>query len=454
MAASTPNVLIVESDARQTEIITELIRELGRANIDSTDSGERATQLVSRSLYQIVIADAGIGDTDILTLLERIKRVSPSTAVILTSAFATIEESVKAIRAGADEYFKKPYNPEQFKFAVRTCLDRRDLYSGDSTVTGMMLLLNACQLVSSSLEEDRVIETVMGYLHRETAGKGIALFRKEGEGFVNVSAPVEVDADVIDVLVQGHNFLQVCFEDKSPMKVVPKTSSAPEIAVFQFQGAANVQYFVVSIAPSWASPANEVDSRFRLLQAQIQMTSKNISNYRGVRHLLHLDEPTGLFNTRYMHRCLDAYFTKYQKGETKEFSVLFIDVDKFKNINDSHGHLIGTKLLFEIGEILRKHTRKSDILFRYGGDEFVALLPDMESAAAFKTAERIRAEVEGNEFLSKEGLNVKLTLSIGLASCPEHAISKRDIIEAADQAMYAVKRKCRNSVYIAEKKAA
>ena len=187
----------------------------------------------------------------------------------------------------------------------------------------------------------------------------------------------------------------------------------------------------------------------------MQMTGRNISNYQGVKHLLYCDEPTGLHNTRYLHVCLDRYFDERQKGGAHEpMSVLFLDVDKFKTINDSHGHLVGTKLLSEMAEIIRGCIRKTDVAFRYGGDEFVVLLMGADSKAAVTIAEKMRASVEKHEFLSRESLKIRLTVSIGVATCPEHAESKRDIIEAADGAMYNVKRSTRNNVYIAEKKAA
>jgi diguanylate cyclase (GGDEF)-like protein len=451
---SVPKILIVDSDSRQTELAQELIAEVARAQVDTTNSGERAIELVSRTTYQLVIADCGVGDMDGLSVLERVKRASPTTGVVLTSPFATIEEAVKAVKSGADEYFKKPFNPEQFKLAVRRCLDRRALFSGDQAVTGLMLLLNACQLVSGYLEEEKILETVMSYLGRETSGKGIALFRYNGDSRAHIQTSSDVESDVVEVLVEGHRFVQVARDEKAAMKVFPKTNTTPEVAVFQFRCAGDSSYVVVAIAPSWATPPDEVDARFRLLQAQVQMTGRNISNYRGVKHLLYLDEPTGLFNVRFLHVLLDQYFDRVAKGQKISFGVLFMDLDKFKGVNDTHGHLVGTKLLNEVGQVIKKCLRKTDAAFRYGGDEFVVLLDGVNSASAVQIAERIRQEIERNKFIEKEGLNLHLTASIGVAVYPEHAVTKKAILDAADGAMYAVKRDARNKVYIAERKAA
>lgn len=450
-----PNVLIVQTDARETELVMELIRDVVRAQIDSTNSGERAIDLVSRTQYHLVIADCGVGGVDGLTMLERIKRVSPTTSVILTSSFASIEEAVKAVRSGAEEYFKKPFNMESFKLSVRRCLDSRALYTGDQNVSGLMLLLNACQLISGFLEEDKILETVTGYLKRETAPKGLALFRVGTDAKSRIRTASEVDGEVVEVLADGHNFIQACHDEKVPMKLVPRSASTPDVAVFQFRCSGETEYFIVCIAPNWPTSPEEVLSRFRLLQAQIQMTGRNIHNYRGVRHLLYLDEPTGLHNTRYLHLCLDQRFERRDKsGSGETFSVLFIDVDKFKKINDSYGHVIGTRLLHEMGQLIKSHLRKTDVAFRYGGDEFVVLLDGCSGEMACQLAEKLRSAVEEHVFLTHETKGIKLTISAGVANCPEHALTKREIIEAADAAMYSVKRSSRNNVYIAEKKAA
>lgn len=454
MPSSIPNILIVQADARETEIVSELIRDVVRAQVDTTNSGERALELVSRTNYQLIIADSGGAAVDGMAILERVKHLSPSTAIILTSGLATIEDAVKAMRLGAEEYFKKPFNLEHFKLAVRRCLDRRALYTGDQSVTGLMMLLNACQLVSGSLEEDKIIDTVAAYLHRETASKGFAVFRMDKEQRTRVTTDSDTDPDVVEVLIDSHHVIGACRDEKTHIKIVPRGASAPEMAVFQFKCSGAAEYFAICLNPSWATPPEEVASRFRVLQAQVEMTGRNISNYRGVRHLLYLDEPTGLYNTRYLQHCLDEFFTRAAGDQKATFSILFLDVDRFKSVNDRHGHLIGTRLLHEVGQLIKKGLRNGDVAFRYGGDEFIAILDGAGAEEAREIAERIRQAVEKHSFLAREALNIRLTVSIGVANCPEHASTKREVIEAADNAMYAVKRDCRNNVYIAAKKAA
>jgi diguanylate cyclase (GGDEF)-like protein len=124
-----------------------------------------------------------------------------------------------------------------------------------------------------------------------------------------------------------------------------------------------------------------------------------------------------------------------------------MDVDFFKRINDRYGHLIGSKVLVEMGQLLLRTLRTIDIVARYGGDEFVVVLPQTPPAAATQIAERMRKSIEQNTFLKKEGYALKLTASFGIASYPETAKSKEDLIRLADDAMYTVKHRTRNAVY-------
>jgi len=131
--------------------------------------------------------------------------------------------------------------------------------------------------------------------------------------------------------------------------------------------------------------------------------------------------------------------------------VLFLDLDRFKAVNDQYGHLIGSKLLVEVGRVLKGSVRDEDVVARYGGDEYVAVLLGIDSGGALKVAERIRRSIEDHVFLSREGARLRVTASIGLASCPEHTSKKAEVLDLADRAMYRGKRSTRNVVYIASR---
>lgn len=168
--------------------------------------------------------------------------------------------------------------------------------------------------------------------------------------------------------------------------------------------------------------------------------------YQKMTEMSITDDLTKLFNTRYLNRSLDLEISRATRHHTS-LSLIFMDVDHFKLINDSYGHLIGSKLLVEMGQLLLKSLRTVDIVARYGGDEFVMVLPQTAPKNASQIAERIRRSIERNVFLKRDGYSFKMTASFGVASYPESAKSKEELLKLADDAMYRVKNQTRNGVY-------
>ena len=172
----------------------------------------------------------------------------------------------------------------------------------------------------------------------------------------------------------------------------------------------------------------------------------SIQHWR-VQRLSFLDDLTGLYNQKYLALVLENEILRSQRSDTK-FSVLFMDIDYFKMVNDTRGHWVGSHLLVEIGRGIKQNLRKSDYAFRYGGDEFVAVLPGTTAEGAKVAAERLRRAIETTDFVI-DGQHLKLTMSLGLAAFPDHAKTHKDIIKMADEAMYCGKNKSRNIVFVA-----
>src|SRR5246127_2243526 len=178
-----------------------------------------------------------------------------------------------------------------------------------------------------------------------------------------------------------------------------------------------------------------------------------IENARAVEKIQELtitDDCTGLYNARHLYKTLETEVYRSSRFNY-EFTVLFIDLDHFKQVNDTHGHLIGSKLLAEIGYLIKAQLRLIDYAFRYGGDEFVVLLPQTGKDAALFVARRLRDMLRTNTFCKEEGLNLNVRASIGLATYPHDAKSPHDVIRQADEMMYLVKNTTRDNIGIAQR---
>jgi diguanylate cyclase (GGDEF)-like protein len=160
------------------------------------------------------------------------------------------------------------------------------------------------------------------------------------------------------------------------------------------------------------------------------------------------DDLTQLYNSRYLNLVLRRE-TKRASRSGRPLSLLFIDLDGFKGVNDNHGHLSGSRALVEAAGLIRGSARETDVVARFGGDEFAVILPDTGGEGAYAVGERVRDRVAAHSFLADRGLNLHLTASVGVATLPDVAASAEELVAAADQAMYQVKDSGKNGIQAA-----
>jgi diguanylate cyclase (GGDEF)-like protein len=180
-------------------------------------------------------------------------------------------------------------------------------------------------------------------------------------------------------------------------------------------------------------------SFIRILCDYAAIAIQNARSVELIHQLTITDDCTGLFNARHLYTLLDEQIAMSAQNRDHQFSLLFVDLDHFKQVNDTHGHLVGSRLLAEVGGLMKRVLGPENSSFRYGGDEFVALLPSLGKHGAIDATKRLWSELRDARFLTGQGLSLALAGSFGLATFPEDGNSVQAIIRAADTMMYAAK---------------
>jgi len=170
-------------------------------------------------------------------------------------------------------------------------------------------------------------------------------------------------------------------------------------------------------------------------------------------HIEHLnmhsikDDLTLLYNQNYLKSFIEREINRSKRFDL-QFSVIFFDLDYLKDINEKHGHLVGTEVLKEVSRILKDSIRNIDVVARFGGDEFVIVLSDSEPELALQISKRLREKIKNNSFLKEDGLDLKISGCFGIANFPEHGDSVKELIRKSDMAMYEVKRSGKDGIKV------
>ena len=209
------------------------------------------------------------------------------------------------------------------------------------------------------------------------------------------------------------------------------------LVVMERQAATQPPLLTSSVGQAFGSilqgPAQALDNALRLSRSEALSVT---------------DDLTQLYNSRYLNLVLRRE-SKRASRSGRPLSLVFLDLDGFKGINDTHGHQAGSLALVEAAVVIRRCARETDVVARFGGDEFAIILPDTGSEGAAAVGDRVRERLAEHPFLKGNGLSLRLTASVGVATLPDVAASAEELVRAADMAMYQVKDSGKNGVRIA-----
>jgi len=216
--------------------------------------------------------------------------------------------------------------------------------------------------------------------------------------------------------------------------------------LYLFLGEAKGQTYCLAVSGFLTNQIEDetLDYLSKFIENTFYYISK-INDLDKLKGLVHIDDVTGLYNQRKLSSDIQSAIQKHSMlGQ--EFSVLFIDIDHFKNINDKYGHIVGTKLLIEVSKILQDKLRESDLVYRYGGDEFIMIVPNSDVKVAKIIGERILKAISQHAFKIDQAGEIHISVSIGVAIFPHDARDKEEILNIADVMMYQAKKGGRGRV--------
>ena len=458
---SKGRILVVDDSKLSRTFCTDILAADG-FDVEAASSGMEALNLLKARDFDLVILDLILPDISGQEVLHRSKQIKALTNFIVVTGHASLDSAIECLKSGASDYLTKPLNPEEFKIIINRSIEQKRLLEENSGLKRLIKLYELSTVISTCLDKERFYEVVLDSMLQIINGKvGISIsynrepvdwqlkaFRATDEkmaknladaliSYVKLPASKTGLSGRHDIMNVELKALGLPYSDIGPFLLVPinhNDSIAGYLAIFsELNGSYN----------------NSDIENASFIANQATLALENIQLYNQASELTYIDDLTKLHNIRYMDIALENEI-KRAKRFNAHLSFLFLDIDYFKNINDSYGHQIGSKVLIELGQILKEIVREIDTVARYGGDEFTILLVETNAAGATVIANRLRDIVEKHPFLTEEGLSIWLTITIGVAAYPEQASSKEELLAAADKAMYKGKNTTRNIVILAE----
>ena len=437
-----PAVLLVDDERFARTVYSDYLRAAGY-EVEVAEDADAALGLLRRRRFDVLLTDVILPGSSGLDLLSAAKQLDPDLGVTVITALDKVDPAVRAMKSGASDYLVKPVTPEQLQLAVQRCLATRELLAENKVLRAHLTLFETGQRIAATLDRDKLVPMALAAVATASRSAAAALLERASDGAWVLSGAHGVDYGPASELLESCRAeLEALAPERSAELAGPRGGPLSPVRLLPVteEGAVLGAIAVVGGAALDATGAEATG----FLCRNLGLALRNLGRLRQGEHLAYLDDLTHLYNTRYLEVALER---ETQSG--RPFTVLFMDLDHFKTVNDQHGHLSGSRMLVEVARVLRSCVRDDDVLVRYGGDEYVVLLVGIDSGGGLKVAERIRRAVEDHRFLSREGARVRVTASIGLASYPEHAQDKSEILDLADRAMYRGKRSSRNVVYIA-----
>ena len=451
----TARILVVDDIPANVKLLeVRLLAEY--FEVLTATSGPDALETCENGKVDVVLLDVMMPDMDGFEVCRRLKS-EPATAhipVIMITALDQVSDRIRGLEAGADDFLTKPVNDLQLmtrvKSLVRLKMLTDELRLRASTTRNMGIE----ELLSRKQPSEELTPKVLLIDEQPSSGQRIARMLRQS---VDLDVVTDPHAGFFQAAEQPYECVVVStgFAEFDPLRLcsqfrsLDRTRFLPIILVAD-EGEEDriIRGLELGINDYVIRPVDQQEMTARL-RTQVRRKRYNDQLRASVTQTIEMavtDGLTGLHNRRYLDSHLQTLFDR-AVARRRPLSVMITDLDRFKTINDTFGHDGGDEVLREFARRLRKNVRGIDLACRFGGEEFVVVMPDTEAGIAEKVAERVRAEIAQTPFrIGASGDAISVTVSVGVSSLRRGADTVQDLMKRADIALYEAKNAGRNRV--------
>jgi len=472
--ANCNKVLIIEDSLTNKAILEDILSHNGFETRSASD-GKEGLKLLGEWAPNVILLDIVMPGMDGFSVCKEIRRmdIHPRPSIVMVSVKADKESIVNSLACGADDFITKPINEAELIARVRAqqriCDFNREL---EEDKRNLETILDITGTMSASLDPSEVLSTIVTKVADVTQAVRcsiVLIATEENEGYVLASHEDPMIRELKIDLSRYPEIKQV-IATKTPLAIEdivnspimhPVKDSVKEFAGMSmlivpivFNDEVLGTLFLRTRKKVHGFAQKEIDfcrivanASFHALR-NARLFEKVVKEKDYLKEMAVRDHLTNLYNHNFFYSRLDEEFERAVRYETP-LSLIMLDIDNFKQINDTYGHRVGDMVLKEISALIKKGVRKTDIVARYGGEEFSVILPHTLLKGAVDEAERLREMIDNHAYAGL--VNHRVTVSVGVASYPQKgAMNSGDLVNYADDALYKAKWSGKNCVKVAE----
>ena len=457
--------LVFDPDRLRLTTITRNLHELGLDSLSAVSIGD-LRRVVRGKKFDVLFLDVSAS-----VLLEQFCRQYPDVPVILMADRNAVVNYERAIYAGVAGLLLRPYRNDVLRKIVdKAVRQRKDIIYGRATVVSLkqkvqllQTLNEVVQAINSSLTPKEIFNSILAKAADliKAEGWSVLLLDESGEELVFEAASGKAGKKILGMRLKVGQGVAGWVARYGKSLIIPDVSKDPRF----YSGVDEKTKFttksvlcvpmksrdriigVVEVVNKIGGVTFTQDEFeiFESVVAHLTIALEKARMYRKMEEATQVDDLTQHFNTRYCNQYLDNFLIE-RKDTKGMISLIFLDIDFFKLVNDNFGHLVGSETLKLVGERMLRVVRRNDVIVRYGGDEYIVLLPNTDKGTATAIAERIRLEISREPFYAFGNKKFSITVTLGVATYPQDAMNRDTLIGKADKAMYEGKMSGRDRV--------